>query len=32
MSVKDIVNKFNKKNQIPKKIIYKYCIEKKNEI
>tara|TARA_B100000131_G_scaffold318199_1_gene361618 strand:- start:2331 stop:3170 length:840 start_codon:yes stop_codon:yes gene_type:complete len=31
MSVKNIVTKFNLENGIPKKIIYNYCLSKKNE-
>ena len=31
MTIKDIVNEINKKKQIPKKIIYDYCLKLKNE-
>ena len=32
MTIKNIVTKFNLENKIPKKLIYNYCLSKKNEI
>ena len=32
MSIKDITSKINKENNISKKIVYDYCLKKKNEI
>ena len=32
MSIKDVTSKINKENNISKKIIYDYCLKKKNEI
>ena len=32
MTIKNIVTKFNTENEIPKKLIYNYCLSKKNEI
>ena len=32
MTIKNIVTKFNLENNIPKKLIYNYCLSKKNEI
>ena len=32
MTIKNIVTKFNSENKIPKKLIYNYCLSKKNEI
>ena len=32
MSIKDITSKINKENNISKKIVYEYCLKKKNEI
>ena len=32
MSIKDITSKISKENNISKKIVYDYCLEKKNEI
>ena len=32
MSVKDIVNELNKSGTVSKKLIYNYCLKKKNEI
>ena len=31
MSIKDIVKKISKDKDISKKLIYNYCLEKKNE-
>jgi len=31
MSIKDITSKISKENNISKKIIYDYCLKKKNE-
>ena len=32
MTIKDITSKISKENNISKKIIYEFCIKKKNEI
>ena len=32
MSIKDITSKISKENNISKKIVYDYCLKKKNEI
>ena len=32
MSIKDITSKISKENNISKKIVYDYCLRKKNEI
>ena len=32
MSIKDITSKISKENNIKKKIIYDFCLKKKNEI
>ena len=32
MSIKDVTSKINKENNISKKIVYDYCLKKKNEI
>ena len=32
MSIKDVTFKISKENNISKKIIYDYCLKKKNEI
>ena len=32
MSIKDVTSKINKESNISKKIIYDYCLKKKNEI
>ena len=32
MSIKDITTKISKENNISKKIVYDYCLKKKNEI
>ena len=32
MSIKDITSKISKENNISKKIIYEFCLKKKNEI
>ena len=32
MSIKDITLKISKENNISKKIVYDYCLKKKNEI
>ena len=32
MSIKDITSKSSKENNISKKIVYDYCLKKKNEI
>ena len=32
MSIKDITSKISKENKISKKIVYDYCLNKKNEI
>ena len=32
MSIKDITQKISKENNISKKIVYDYCLKKKNEI
>ena len=31
MTIRDIVNHINKNKDIPKKIIYNYCLDLKNE-
>ena len=31
MTIKDIIKKINKEKSIPKKLIYNYCINLKNE-
>ena len=32
MSIKDVVSKISLENNIQKKVIYNYCLKKKNEI
>ena len=32
MSIKDVTSKISRENNISKKIIYDYCLKKKNEI
>ena len=32
MSIKDITSKISKENNISKKIVYNYCLKRKNEI